>query len=91
MNEIWWKDSALDPVFGFVPNLHIAIEHVDMKTIRTLIIDDEQSSIELLETLLSDYCPHIELIAQAQSVKEGIEQIQELKPELFLFSIVIHL
>ncbi|QNR25204.1 LytR/AlgR family response regulator transcription factor [Croceimicrobium hydrocarbonivorans] len=58
-----------------------------MKSIRTLIIDDEQSSIELLETLLSEYSPHIELIAQAQSVKEGIERIQELKPELLFLDI----
>ncbi|WP_421750320.1 LytR/AlgR family response regulator transcription factor [Croceimicrobium sp.] len=58
-----------------------------MKSTRTLIIDDEQSSIELLETLLDEYCPNIEVVGHASSVKEGIELIHSSSPDLLFLDI----
>ena len=49
---------------------------------RAVIIDDEASVRESTQTLLSIYCPDIEVIGQASGVKEGIALIQEKKPDL---------
>lgn len=55
--------------------------------IRTLIIDDEKNNSELIENLLGMFCPNIEVIGIAESVKDAYQKIQELKPELVFLDI----
>lgn len=49
---------------------------------RAVIIDDEASVRESTLTLLSIYCPDVEVIGQASGVKDGIRLIKDLKPDL---------
>lgn len=54
---------------------------------RTLIIDDEQQSISALKSEIGFHCPELEVIGEARSVKEGIEKIQTLQPQLIFLDI----
>ncbi len=49
---------------------------------RAVIIDDETSLRESTSTLLSIYCPDIEISGQAANVKDGISLIQKVNPDL---------
>lgn len=49
---------------------------------RAVIIDDETSLRESTQTLLSIYCPDIEIVGQAACVKDGIDLINKESPDL---------
>lgn len=56
--------------------------------IKTLIIEDEQSSYALLKTLIEKHFGHeLELIGHATSIQNGIERIVELEPDLLFLDI----
>src|SRR6478609_1235989 len=52
-----------------------------------LIIDDEGKSRLTLKTLLSKYCPSIEIVGEGGSVVEGHTLLKELKPDLLFLDI----
>lgn len=53
-----------------------------MQTFKTIIIDDEENSRSNTRSMLENYCPEIEIIAEAGSGIEGKKLIQELKPQV---------
>ncbi|MCD6090022.1 MAG: response regulator transcription factor [Bacteroidales bacterium] len=55
--------------------------------IRTLLLDDDQQVLLLLENLLLKQFPTIQVIGKAKTVKEGIELIDNLKPDLIFLDI----
>ncbi len=57
------------------------------KPLRTLIIEDEQDSIDLMLNLILNYCPELISCGIAQNVKEGIEKIALLNPEVVLMDV----
>jgi len=57
--------------------------------IRTLLIDDEEKSIRSLSTLLTRYCPEVEVVGEAGSAARGVELIRELKPDLVFTDILM--
>ena len=59
-----------------------------MKTdlIRAIIIDDERQFIGNLKTLLSS-SPDVMIVGEARSVESGIQQINELEPELIFLDV----
>ncbi len=57
--------------------------------IRTLIIEDEKNSREVLRHMLDTYCSNIEIIGEAENVKQGINLIKKEKPELLLLDVEI--
>lgn len=52
-----------------------------------MITDDEQSSIDLLQWLIGQYCPDITAIKTARSVQEAIPLIQSFKPDILFLDI----
>jgi two-component system LytT family response regulator len=54
---------------------------------KTLIIEDEEQAISALKAEIRYHCPELEIAGVAQSVKEGIEKIKSLKPELVFLDI----
>ncbi len=54
---------------------------------KALIIDDENKSRRLLETLLKDFCPEISTIFQATDLINGISVIENEAPELVFLDI----
>ena len=57
-----------------------------MKTLRTIIIDDERLAREELKLLLKDY-HEIDIIDEAKNGEESIEKIKALKPDLIFLDI----
>lgn len=58
-------------------------------TIKTILIDDERKALAILKNKLERLCPEIEVIAQTQNPKEGIELIKTLKPDLVFLDIAM--
>jgi len=57
-----------------------------MKTIRTVIVEDEAPARDILKHYLKDY-PEIEIIAECADGFSGLKTITELKPELVFLDI----
>lgn len=55
--------------------------------IRSVIVEDEKKSSELLATMLKRYCPAIDVQGIAESVSEGEEMIRKVKPELVFLDV----
>lgn len=55
--------------------------------IKTLIVDDELIAREVLLNYLKKYCPVIEVIGQAQHIKEAVPMIQSLQPQLVFLDV----
>lgn len=61
-------------------------ENDEMKTLRTILIDDETPARDLLRHYLKDY-PDIEIVAECADGFEGLKTITELKPDLVFLDI----
>lgn len=55
--------------------------------IKSIIVDDELIARNVLENYLKKYCPVIELIGQAQHIKEAVPMIQSLRPQLVFLDV----
>jgi len=58
-----------------------------MKHYNAIIIDDERNIREVLELLLKQYCPDIELVGSAVSASEGRELLKTLQVDLIFLDI----
>jgi two-component system, LytTR family, response regulator len=55
--------------------------------IKAMIIDDEQSSIDLLQWLLTQYCPDVTAVKSARSVAEALPLLRSFRPDLVFLDI----
>lgn len=55
--------------------------------IRSIIVDDESIARDVLGNYLKKYCPIIELIGEAQHIKEAVPMIKELQPQLVFLDV----
>jgi len=55
--------------------------------ITTIIIDDEQNARENLKIILADFCPDVNVVAEAGSAKDARKIIVEHKPDLLFLDI----
>ncbi len=55
--------------------------------IKTILIDDEKNSLEVLELLLERNCPDVDIIASCTDGVDGIQKIRKLKPDLVFLDI----
>jgi two-component system LytT family response regulator len=60
-----------------------------MSEIKAIIVEDEVKGLNNLKNLLGKYCPHIELIGEAQSIVEGLELFADpaVKPDVAFMDI----
>ncbi len=55
--------------------------------IRTIVIDDEKNARETILGMLKAYCPDVEVIETAESVRSGLKVLEQHKPDLLLLDI----
>jgi two-component system LytT family response regulator len=55
--------------------------------IRAVIIDDEKLARDVIANYLREFCPDVEVVAQASSVKTALEAIQKTSPDLIFLDI----
>lgn len=58
-----------------------------MRKISALLVDDEISALRTLRGMLSSYCPEVEVVAVASSVKEALGNAKKFTPELVFLDI----
>ncbi len=57
--------------------------------IKTLIVEDEQKSRDVLVKIIEKNCPELSIIGMASNVSEGVEMIKSLKPDLVFLDITM--
>jgi two-component system, LytTR family, response regulator len=55
--------------------------------INAVIVDDELIARDVLANYLKKYCPIVEVIGQAQNIKEAVPLIKETKPQLVFLDV----
>lgn len=55
--------------------------------IKALIVDDEQSSIDVLQWLIAQYCPDITAVKFVQTVNDAIPVIHSFQPDILFLDI----
>lgn len=55
--------------------------------IKTVIIEDEQKSMEVLAALIRRNCPDLEIVATASNVSQGVEIIRQFQPALVFLDV----
>lgn len=55
--------------------------------IKTIIIDDESRARALLEGMLKEYCPEVEVVAAAGDLPNGVKAIRKYNPQLVFLDI----
>jgi two-component system LytT family response regulator len=55
--------------------------------IKTIIVEDEKKSREMLLKLIAKNCPQLQVVADAASVKDAVAAIREHKPDLVFLDI----
>lgn len=56
--------------------------YFDDMTYKAIIIDDEAKARRLLQILIEENCPDIEIVAQAEDVPNGVKAINQHKPDI---------
>lgn len=54
---------------------------------RVVIVDDEPNARQVVRNILEQYCKTVEIVGEASNVKEGVNIINDLKPDLALLDI----
>jgi two-component system LytT family response regulator len=53
----------------------------------TVIIDDEPDAVDFIASIINEYCPGLEVCGKANNVKEGVNLINEIKPDLIFLDV----
>ncbi|MCX6328632.1 MAG: LytTR family DNA-binding domain-containing protein [Bacteroidia bacterium] len=57
------------------------------KKLKTIIVDDEPNAVDFISSIIGEYCPDLEVVGKAYNVSEGIQKIQETKPDLVFLDV----
>lgn len=55
--------------------------------LRSVIIEDEAHNLNLLTSLLTRYCPEVQILGDSRHVYKAVETIQRIKPDLVFMDI----
>jgi two-component system, LytTR family, response regulator len=58
-----------------------------MKLIKTVIVDDEWDSVQLLQLQLAQHCPQVSVIGTFTSSVKALQELEVLQPELLFLDI----
>lgn len=60
---------------------------MSFQKIKSVIVEDELAAREVLKNYLSKYCPQVEVIGEAQNIKEAVPLLHELQPQLVFLDV----
>jgi two-component system LytT family response regulator len=55
--------------------------------LRAVVVDDELDAVKFIESIISEYCPNLEVVGTAHSAREGVKLINEQKPDLVFLDV----
>lgn len=53
-----------------------------MKKYTAIIVDDENNSRELLQLAIKEFCPYLEILAEAENIPQAVKAIHQFQPQL---------
>jgi two-component system LytT family response regulator len=53
----------------------------------SVVIDDESDAVDFITSIIGEYCPGLEVSGKAHNVKDGVELIKEIKPDLVFLDV----
>ncbi len=57
---------------------------------KTIIVEDEAKSREMMKKMVEMYCPEVTVVGTAESVVAAVELIEEQRPDIILMDIELH-
>ncbi len=58
-----------------------------MNTLRAILIDDEENSLNSLKVKIQQHCPNVEVIATCSKSADGLEAVNKMHPDLLFLDI----
>jgi len=58
-----------------------------MHKLITVVIDDEPDAVDFITSIIKEYCPGLDVAGKAHNVKDGVQLITEIKPELVFLDV----
>lgn len=58
-----------------------------MNQLKAIIVEDEQASRITLQNYLTKYCPSVNVVAEAENIKEGFAHIKQHQPQLVFLDV----
>jgi len=55
--------------------------------LKTIIVEDEANSREILRNYLAKYCESVDLVAEADTIKDGLVEIEKHRPDLVFLDV----
>ncbi len=55
--------------------------------IKAVIVDDEQIARNVLRNYLTKYCPQVEILGEAENIKEAVPLIENVQPQLVFLDV----
>lgn len=55
--------------------------------IKSVIVEDELAAREVLKNYLTKYCPQVEVVGEAQNIKEAVPLLHEIQPQLVFLDV----
>jgi two-component system LytT family response regulator len=53
----------------------------------TVVIDDEPDAVDFISSIIGEYCPGLEVRGKGHNVKDGVDLIKEVKPDLVFLDV----
>jgi len=57
------------------------------RKLKTVIVDDERNAVDFIFSIIGEYCPELEVVGKAYDVPEGVNIINEKKPDLVFLDV----
>ena len=57
------------------------------KKLKTIIVDDEPNAVDFISSIIGEYCPDLEVVGKAYNVAEGVQKIEDLRPNLVFLDV----
>lgn len=58
-----------------------------MSSLKAILVDDEQKARDLLRNMLASHCKEVEVVAEAENVKDAIQAIHQHQPQIVFLDI----
>lgn len=58
-----------------------------IQKMKSVIVEDELAAREVLKNYLSKYCPQVEVVGEAQNIKEAVPLLHEIRPQLVFLDV----
>ena len=60
---------------------------MSLQKIKSVIVEDESAAREVLRNYLQKYCPQVDVVGEAQHIKEAVPLLHEVKPQLVFLDV----